>query len=286
VGDGQQRKALDFLYTIEETTTALGDFSEKHQITGCVPLRDIFTICEKKHDFSDLIPQNIGTSINLHQVTKCGFSPINCHWQPMIYALYIQKENAHILVALNKEDAKGLLFNKIDRAHLIPGSSTALINIHSGTVISCQTDQPLPANLDADFSVLISRTVLKIFSGDLSLSQEERLALMHHCATLGPRGFEKMMQFVQSYVCLLHPQRAEAKEAILSFLEDRGATFLAAHLVYLREHARANTHLQQKVERLQKAIEKDLEGRDMSNFIRSAIDLFHEIHLNALLKRS
>lgn len=182
------------------------------------PLWCIFPYDARTALFAECLPQNIATSVNVHEVSWKEFTPLTRDYIPIEYGLLIRKGEERVLIATDQVVAKDFMTEKL-RDHL-PGYETALVNIHSGVFYSCPIGTPLTEATQSDFQVLILRTCLKIVFGDLHLSSQEQQALLAWCTQLGPEGHEKMARFITEYVCVMYPEANEYKERVLLLLHE------------------------------------------------------------------
>ena len=236
-----------------DKTVKFAPFCDYARIIG---LRDIFLSTEQTKRFACVIPENVGSSENLHPISEKTFSLFSVYSKPIELALYMSDAKGTFMVALDQHDASAICAEGFFSRDIKKGKVLAIVNIRSGTVHPIDGDA-VPPLLHEEFSFLVNRVCLKIFAGDLALTRKERIALLARCSQLGENGFEIMSQYIQEYVCAVHPQAQIAKNGILSLLADKGHTFIRTTISSLIDCAMEDSVLRRQIEVLKAEFEED-----------------------------
>jgi hypothetical protein len=186
--------------------------------SGCFRMDEIFGYSKETESFLGLLPDNIGTTVNLHQVVRKGFSPITRYAQPFVFTLRIHEGSNDTFIALNHEDAKNLTDSEVPPTGK---ASLSIIDIHTGFALPLGNAKISPE----DERTLQARTLLKMSSGNLRLTLREQLAFLHWISSQDEQTRIKTAQWID---CLraIYPQAEESKEVVLDILKDGGVALL------------------------------------------------------------
>ena len=259
--------------------------------SGIFRLREIFKLHDEETDVSDVIPDDVGTTLNVHPILHKGFTPLTINSKPIELALYVRDERGgQFMVAIDQHEAS--LFRIVpgeptDESEKKVDKSLALVNVHSGVVYPIsgefnvfyrKWEESDLQSLDNNVSFLVDRVCLKIFSGDLNLSWREQLALFARCSQLGvEHGFKKMSRYIQEYVCVVCPQAQLTKEGVLRMLEDEGKSLIRNTILQFTDRSKGSPDLHRKVETLTKEVDRDMSIIYSAEFVQKLLTLDTEL---------
>jgi hypothetical protein len=243
-----------FVYTIDDSAC------------GVFRLKEIFKFRDSVADLSEIIPDDVGTTLNVHPIQSKTFTPLTINAKPIELALYVRGSHGQSMVALDQHEAcriseEGYFLDEIKEGRIV-----AVVNVHSGVIYSLGKN-PVPQSLGDDIDFLIDRVALKVFAGDVNLSRKEQLALFARCAQLGEHGFEKMAKYLQEYVCIVHPHAQAYTGGLLHMLEDRGVNLIRNTISQLEVHYKDNPPLLEQVQALKAEVEHDATSVYSAGFI-------------------
>ena len=120
-----------------------------------------------------------------------------------------------------------------------------------------QEKEPIEKELTNNLDLLTDRVCLKLFSGDLSLTPKERLALLMWGTKIGKEGCQRIADFLTEVVVPTNPEAAQAPALIQSLLADKGNGFV---LSYIKSLERKGLLMQDTAARLTALVDKNADN--------------------------